>query len=314
MTNDPPSSRPTLPPGVREGHGFSPRLLEGKVALITGGGSGLGRSMAHRFSALGARIVMGGRREDVLRGTSEELRSLGGEVAYQITDVRDAAQADALVQLAYERFGQLDILVNNAAGNFLARSEKLSAHAFDSVVRTVLHGTFHMTRSAAERWISRERPGVVLNISTPYAWTGAAHVVPSAAAKAGVLALTRSLAVEWARYRIRLNALAPGPIPTEGAWERLVPSEDVARTLEENVPMGRFGTHRELCDLATFLVSDASSYITGQVIAMDGGEWLVGSGFQLLRRVPPAFWESLEEAHRRSRRTGAADPSRDQRD
>ena len=280
---------------------FGPGLLKDRVILVTGGGTGLGRTMARRFARLGARILLGARREEPLRETVDELLRGPTEAAYRVTDVRDPESASKLVEEAFRRWGRLDVVVNNAAGNFLARTERLSPNAFDTVVRTVLMGTFYVTQAAGRGWIERQEPGVVLNIVTSYAWTGAAHVVPSASAKAGVLALTRSLAVEWARHRIRLNALAPGPIPTPGAWERLLPTPELEERIRRHIPSGRFGRHEELADLATFLVSDLSSFITGQVITLDGGEWLVGNAFQALREVPESFWEGLEARHREAR-------------
>lgn len=285
---------------------FVPGFLEGKVVLVTGGGTGLGRSMAERFSSLGAKVMIGSRKEATLQTACERIASKGGEAHWKVTDVKDPLQCAALVDETYRTFGRLDILVNNAAGNFIARTERLSPNAFQSVVGTVLNGSFYMTQSAGRRWIDEKRPGVVLSIVTTYAWTGAAHVLPSACAKAGVLALTRSLAVEWAKHRIRLNAIAPGPIPTQGAWERLMPTAAFESEAAANIPMGRFGTHEELCDLATFLVSDASSYITGQVVSLDGGEWLVGNTFQHLRHLPDEAWTVMEEARTKPRGDGQA--------
>lgn len=293
--------------GVVRSTRFAPGLLKGQVILVTGGGTGLGRSMALRFAGLGARIVIGSRKPEGLKGTCAAIEAQGGEAVYKITDVKDAAQDEALVDEAYRRYGQLDAVVNNAAGNFLARTEKLSPNAFQTVVNTVLGGSFFVTQAAGRRWIEAKRSGVVLSIVTSYAWTGSAFVVPSACAKAGVLAMTRSLAVEWARHGIRLNALAPGPVPTPGAWERLMPSGSFEDAAKEHIPVRRFGTHEELCDLATFLVSDASSYITGQVVTLDGGEWLVGNTFQMLRELPDEIWEAME-SQRAGARKAAKDP------
>ncbi len=288
-------------PGVVDELRFAPHLLRGKVALVTGGGSGLGRSMAYRFAALGARVIVGSRRAENLEATYRTITEAGGEAHWKVADVRDAGAAQALVEEAHRTFGRLDIVVNNSAGNFLARTERLSENAYRSIVSTVLDGTFYVTQAAGRRWIEAKSPGSVLSIVTSYAWTGAAHVVPSACAKAGVLALTRSLAVEWAKHGIRLNALAPGPVPTSGAWERLISGTEFETAARQHIPLGRFGTHAELCDLATFLVADTSSYITGQVFTMDGGEWLVGNTFQQLREVSPEFWEAMEEARKASR-------------
>lgn len=265
---------------------FSETALSDRTILITGGGSGLGLAMARRFLDLGARVFLTGRSEARLAGA---LSSLGSaeNVAFHPGDVRDPAAVEAVVAAAVERFGRLDTVVNNAAGNFLAASEDLSANAFDAVVRTVLHGTFHVTQAAGRHMIESGEGGCVLNIIAAYAWTGSAFVVPSACAKAGVLAMTQSLAVEWATYGIRLNAIAPGPFPTEGAWSRLMPTEEYERAALARVPAGRFGRPEELADLAAFLVGDASSYITGACVTIDGGRWLASGGeFNGLVRRP----------------------------
>jgi NAD(P)-dependent dehydrogenase (short-subunit alcohol dehydrogenase family) len=263
---------------------FREDLLAGRIALVTGGGSGLGLAMATRFAELGARVFLVGRSAERLE---EAARQLGPErAAWHAADVRDVDAAERAAASAESRFGAVDILVNNAAGNFLAATEELSANAFDAIVKTVLYGTFHMTEAAGRRMIRSGRGGSILNIVAAYAWTGSAFVVPSASAKAGVLAMTRSLAVEWATYGIRVNAIAPGPFPTEGAWSRLMPPE-VERASLERVPAGRFGEARELANLAAFLVSDASPYITGDCVTIDGGRWLTSGGeFNALAKLP----------------------------
>lgn len=286
--------------------------LDGKVALITGGGSGLGLSMARRFLELGANVAIAGRSEQRLSRARERLaeagagtgRAVDDVLARSLTvpcDVRDAAAVDALVERVAEHFGGVDIAVNNAAGNFLAATEDLSPNAFDAVVRIVLYGSFNLSTSVARHMIARGRGGTILNILTTYAWTGSAFVVPSAAAKAGVLAMTRSLAVEWATYGIRTNAIAPGPFPTEGAWSRLLPTPELERESLGRIPLGRFGRHEELAELAAFLVSDAATYISGECVTIDGAAWLASGGlFNGLTRQPR---EELKE-FLRAQRTG----------
>ena len=283
-------SRPTGP------RCLEPGLLTGKTAWITGGGTGIGRAMALRFAELGARLAVSGRRREPLERTVEEIRAAGGEAAWATCDVRDAAAVDAALSRLLDELGRLDILVNNAAGNFLCPSEELSPNAFAAVVGIVLHGTFHCTRAAGRHWIREGHGGNVLNILATYAWTGSAFVLPSACAKAGGLALTRSLSVEWARHGIRLNAIAPGPVRTEGAMSQLFPSEEIVRRRESRIPSGRFGSPDEVAELAAFLVSDASALIRGEVVTIDGGEWLSGAGeFNELVDQPPSFWEALRQ-------------------
>lgn len=255
---------------------FHPGLLSGRTALITGGGSGLGLAMARRFIELGARVAIAGRSAERLEAAARELDA-GDALLTHTADVRDFAQVEALVGATAERFGGLDILVNNAAGNFLAATEELSPNGFNAVVATVLHGSFHATLAAGRHMIERGG-GSILNILTTYAWTGSAFVVPSAAAKAGVLAMTRSLAVEWAAYGVRVNAIAPGPFPTEGAWSRLMPSAELEAEARDRIPMGRFGDADELANLAAFLVSGAAPFINGECVAIDGGAWLASGG------------------------------------
>ncbi len=280
---------------------FQSDLLAGRVVLITGGGTGLGRSMALRLAQLGARMFLLGRREEPLRETAEKIRAAGGACGFACGDVRDPAAVESAVAAAEKQFGRVDTLVNNAAGNFIARTEKLSPHAFAAVVGIVLHGTFHCTLALGRRWIAARQPGTVLNIVTTYAsaGSGSGFVVPSACAKAGVLAMTRSLAVEWARYRIRLNAIAPGPFPTEGAWSRLMPSKDYEEHARNAHPMKRFGRHDELANLAAYLLSEQAEYINGECVVIDGGLWLRGAGeFNDLADLPEAAWEQMEQARR----------------
>ena len=277
-------------------------LLKNRVILITGGGTGLGRSMALRFAELGAKVFLCGRREEPLKQTGEEIRAKGGTAAYATCDVRDFAAVDTMAGVAKRELGEVDTLVNNAAGNFIARTEKITPNAFNAVVGIVLHGTFNCTLALAQRWISTGRPGTVLNIVTTYASTGSGsgYVVPSACAKAGVLAMTRSLAVEWARHQIRLNAIAPGPFPTEGAWSRLMPSKEYEEHAKRYHPMKRFGRHDELANLAVYLVSEFSDYVNGECVTIDGGLWLRGAGeFNDLSELPDAVWEMMESARKK---------------
>jgi NAD(P)-dependent dehydrogenase (short-subunit alcohol dehydrogenase family) len=256
---------------------FQKNLLSGKRILITGGATGLGKSMAQRFMELGASLYICGRREQVLSDAAEELRkATGGTVKTFVCDVRDNARVEEMVGQIWQD-GPLDVLVNNAAGNFLARTEELSTGAFEAVIGIVLMGTLHVTLACGRRWLKQGHHATVLSITTTYAESGSAYVVPSSVAKAGVLNLTRSLAVEWGPRGIRLNAIAPGPVPTEGAFSRLMPVQALEELAKKRNPLGRFGTHEELANLAAFLVSDQSGYVNGHQVVMDGGEWLKGA-------------------------------------
>lgn len=272
--------------------------LKGKTILITGGGTGLGKSMGLYFLKLGANLIITSRKLDVLEATAKEMESeTGGRVVALACDVRDAEQVRLLFDEADALFGKrIDAVVNNAAGNFISPTERLSPNAFGTVIDIVLKGTANVTLEVGKRWISAKQPGIFLNIVTTYAWTGSGYVVPSAAAKAGVLAMTRSLAVEWAKYGIRSNAIAPGPFPTEGAWSRLLPGDLVKKfDPAKKVPVGRVGEHQELANLAAYLVSDFSAYVNGEVITIDGGEWLKGAGeFNNLDLIPEAMWDMME--------------------
>jgi len=274
---------------------FRADLLQNKRILITGGGTGLGKGMAQRFLSLGATVYICGRRKEVLSATQQELReTTGGSIDALPCDVRSADAVDGMIEAIW-RDGPLDILINNAAGNFLARSEDLSLRAFDAVIGIVLLGTIHVTMACGRRWLAANHPATVLNITTTYTRTGSAYVVPSATAKAGVEAFTRSLAVEWGNRGIRMNAIAPGPVPTEGAFSRLLPRPELEQLAKQRNPMGRFGTVEELSNLAAFLVSDGCPYINGEVVTMDGGEWLQGAGefSQIGRMLSNADWEAM---------------------
>jgi Dehydrogenases with different specificities (related to short-chain alcohol dehydrogenases) len=278
---------------------FKPDLLKDRAIFLSGGGTGLGRSMALHFASLGAKMFLIGRREEPLKETCEEIRKVGGVAAYTPCDVRDFAAVEAAADKADAEFDRIDTVINNAAGNFMARTEKLSPNAFNAVVSIVLNGTFHCTQAFARKWIAQKKPGSVLSITTTYAAAncGSGFVVPSACAKAGVLAMTTSLAVEWAKYDIRLNAIAPGPFPTEGAWSRLIPSKQFEEQTRNRNPMKRFGRHEELANLAAFLVSDMAPYINGECVVIDGGQWLQGAGeFNDLLALPDSYWEQLETA------------------
>jgi NAD(P)-dependent dehydrogenase (short-subunit alcohol dehydrogenase family) len=274
-------------------------MFKGRAIFISGGGSGLGRSMALHFAKLGANIFIIGRREEPLRSVCDEIAKAGGSAAYASSDVRDYSAVEAAAKKAYDQFGRIDTVVNNAAGNFMARTEMLSPNAFNAVVSIVLNGSFHCTQAFAKKWITEKKGGNVLNIVATYAAAncGSGFVVPSACAKAGVLAMTTSLAVEWAKYHIRLNAIAPGPFPTEGAWSRLMPSKQFEEHAKAWHPMKRFGRHQELTNLAAFLLSDMSEYINGECVVIDGALWLRGAGeFNELLTLPDSAWESMEAA------------------
>jgi len=273
---------------------FRPDLLKKKRILITGGGTGLGKGMATRFLELGATVYICGRREEVLQQTAAEL-SARGSIHAVPCDVRNQGAVETMIDSIFAD-SPLDVLVNNAAGNFIARTEELSPRAFESVIGIVLMGTLYATMACGRRWLNAKHSGTVLSISATYAPVGSAYVVPSAVSKAGVEALTRSLAVEWGNRGIRMNAIAPGPIPTQGAFSRVLPRPELQTLALDRNPLHRFGTVEELANLAAFLVSDGSSYINGEVIRMDGGEFLQGAGeFSNLGRVlTEEDWQSMK--------------------
>ncbi|MBL7857852.1 MAG: SDR family oxidoreductase [Cyclobacteriaceae bacterium] len=277
---------------------LKPNALKNKTIIITGGGTGLGRSMGKYFLELGANLVITSRKFDVLQKAANELsRETGGKVLPVACDVRKYEEIEKVIKEAEGEFGQIHGVMNNAAGNFISPTERLSHRAFDIVVDIVLKGTYYTTLAAGKNWIAKKQSGNFLNIVTTYAWTGSGYVVPSACGKAGVLALTRSLAVEWAKFNIRSNAIAPGPFPTEGAWSRLLPGELVKKfDPAQRIPLKRVGEHQELANLAAYLISDYSGYINGEVITIDGGEWLRNGGeFSHLELIPDAMWDMLEK-------------------
>jgi len=272
---------------------FQPNLLKGKRVLITGGGTGLGKAMGMRMIELGAELMICGRRTQVLEDTAKEFEDLFScKVRTYVVDIRSPEAVEGLLDAAFTG-GPLNVLVNNAAGNFIARTETLSHRAMDSILDIVLHGTAYCTLAAGKRWIAQGVGGVVLNIVVSYAWTGSPFVVPSAMAKAGVLALTRSLAVEWGPKGIRTVAISPGTFPTKGAWDRLVPPS-MAERFESASPIGRVGEHGELADLAAYLVSDRAAYINGDCVTIDGGRWLRGAGlFSFLSDLNESDWQAM---------------------
>ncbi len=279
--------------------------LKGKTIIITGGGTGLGRSMSKYFLQLGANVVITSRKLEVLQNTAKELENeTGGKVLAVQCDVRNYEEVENMVQETVKTFGSADVLVNNAAGNFISPTERLSPRAFDTIVDIVLKGSYNCTLALGKYWIKEKQTNkTVLSIVTTYAWTGSAYVVPSACAKAGVLSMTRSLAVEWAKYGIRMNAIAPGPFPTKGAWDRLVPGEFREKfDLKKQVPLRRAGEHQELCNLAAYLVSDFSAFVNGEVVTIDGGEWLQGAGeFNLFDEVTSEQWDLVEQMVRKAK-------------
>lgn len=283
-------------------HYTEPMLKEGslkdKTILVTGGGTGLGRAMSKYFLELGANVVICSRKKEVIEASAKELeQETGGKVLGLSCDVRNYEEVENVLKLSVEKFGQVNGLVNNAAGNFISPTERLSNRAFDSVVDIVLKGSYNCTLALGKYWIENKIHANVLSIVTTYAWVGSAYVVPSACAKAGVLAMTRSLAVEWGKYGIRCNAIAPGPFPTKGAWDRLFPEEFIKKfDINSKIPVGRVGEHQELANLAAYLMSDYSAYVNGDVITIDGGEWMKNGGeFTWIGdMVSPEMWDMVE--------------------
>lgn len=279
--------------------------LKGKTILVTGGGTGLGKAMATYFSELGANVIISSRKMDVLEATALEINSkTGNPVAALGCDIRNIDEVEQLLQKSIDRFGKVDVLVNNAAGNFISPTERLSANAFSTIIDIVLKGTANCTLTFGKHWIKAKQAANVLNIVTTYAYTGSGYVVPSAVAKGGVLTMTRSLAVEWGKYGIRHNAIAPGPFPTKGAWDRLLPGDLVAKfDFKNRVPLKRVGDHQELANLAAFLVSDFAGFINGEVVTIDGGEWLQGAGqMNGMEAIPEEMWDVIESTIKKNNR------------
>jgi NAD(P)-dependent dehydrogenase (short-subunit alcohol dehydrogenase family) len=278
--------------------------LKGKTIVVTGGGTGLGKAMSTYFLELGANVVITSRKLDVLQKTAAELEAkTGGKVLALACDVRNDFEVEQVLKQTLETFGAVHGLLNNAAGNFISPTERLSAKAFGVIIDIVLKGTVNCTLAFGKHWIAQKQPASILNIVTTYAFTGSGYVVPSACAKGGVLAMTRSLAAEWGHYGIRCNAIAPGPFPTKGAWDRLLPG-DLAKKFDfkNRVPLKRVGEHQELANLAAYLISDFSGYVNGEVITIDGGEWLQGAGqFNGLEAVTPDMWDMLEQMIRNTK-------------
>jgi NAD(P)-dependent dehydrogenase (short-subunit alcohol dehydrogenase family) len=275
---------------------FTPDLLKNKVVLITGGGTGLGRAMGERFLELGAKLAICGRRKEVLETARTEMSTKGGDVFATPCDVRDPIAVDAMVDAVWKHYGAVDILVNNAAGNFTAPTELLSHRAIDSVLNIVAHGTFYVTLAVGKKWIATKHKGRVLSIVATYTESGSAFVVASAAGKAAVLAMSRSLAVEWARYGITMVCIAPGPFPTPGAWDRLMPEASLQGMAIDRIPLKRVGRHEELANLASYLVSDQAEYINGECVRIDGGEFIKGAGeFSWMEQLTTEQWMALSE-------------------
>lgn len=275
-------------------------MLSSKVILVTGGGTGLGKSMAKKFGLLGATVILTSRKKEVLDLTTDEFRKSGINCFSYTCDVREIDQVVHLLDTIISNHEKVDVLVNNAAGNFISPTEMLSVKGFDVVIDIVLRGTFNMIHTFGNHWIKNKLSGNILNISTTYAESGGGYVVPSACAKAGVNALTRSLAVEWAKYNIRINGIAPGPVPTKGAFSRLMPDASYEQKIIDRMPYKRFGTHDELANLAVFLISDLSSFVNGEIIRMDSGEQLKGGGhFNNLEEIPNELWPELTKMMRK---------------
>ena len=273
-----------------------------KVVLITGGGTGLGKSIGEYILKLGGKIIITSRREEVIKKTADTFNNIYPNSTLGIAgDVRKIEDVENVINKGTEKFNHIDMLINNAAGNFISPTERLSANAFSVIIDIVLKGTCNYTLTLGKKWIKAKHPGTILNITTTYALTGSGYVIPSAAAKGGVLTFTKSIAAEWAKYKIRCNAVAPGPFPTKGAWSRLVPPGfSKFFDIKKRIPLKRVGEHQELANLCAYLLSDYSGYITGEVVTIDGGEWMYNAGqFSWLDKVPSAMWSIIEKTIRK---------------
>ena len=273
-----------------------------KVVLITGGGTGLGKSIGEYLVKLGAKIIITSRRQNVIDKTAEEFNKISKNSTIAIAgDVRNHEDVKNVIETGFKHFKSIDCLINNAAGNFISPTERLTPGAFDAIIDIVLKGSTYYTLLLGKKWIKNKIPGIILNITTTYAFTGSGYVIPSACAKGGLSSMTRSIAAEWAKYKIRCNAIAPGPFPTKGAWDRLVPpgfSKFINMT--KRIPLKRMGEHQELSNLAAYLLSDYSSYMTGEIVTLDGGEWTYNAGqFSFLDKIPKAMWSLIEKTIRK---------------
>ena len=288
---------------------FKKDLLQGKRILITGGGTGLGKEMANHFAEHGAEIFICGRRENVLKETSDQIsEKYNTNVHYQTLDIRASKDVDDYIQSIFDD-KPLDGLVNNAAGNFVSPTKDLSHKGFDAIANIVFHGTFYITHSVGKRWIETSTKGSIISILATWVWTGSPYVVPSAMSKSGIHAMTQSLAAEWGKYGIKVNGIAPGPFPTKGAWDRLNPGDNDDGMMS-TVPLGRTGEMNELQNLATFLMADGCDYLTGQTIGLDGAQYLTGGGtFSQLDKLSDEDWENMRKLIRDANNKDKADRS-----